>query len=137
MLTKVWEADTNGNPDCIIKFQEGFVVATYTLDQLSSKKSGSLIYFTNNAMVSTIHIDYAGILDLKIYRDSILSCCSDGSILITQGENLNKIQITDSCCSFMALAENKVFCSSLDGSVHCLDLSTFDTKTSKYNPYEI
>ena len=139
MLSKKWEILLSENPDCVIKYGADFVVSTYTLDTRTSTKSGSLLYFTESSVSSSLPFD-SGILDLKMSQDSLIACCSDGTIqFISPSKFINKINISPSCCSYLSVAENssQVFCSSLDGYVHCVDLPSLAVTSEKLNPYEI
>lgn len=139
MLEKVWEVVLSGNPDCVVPYDSGFVVATYNLNVNTQEKSGKLLYFQDDLMTSNIEFD-SGLLDLKIVQNNIISCCSNGNIhCISPDQNISKINITKSCCSYLAKGlDGKMFCSSLDGFVHSFDLSSQNKITSiQLNPYEI
>lgn len=61
-----------------------------------------------------------GIMDLKIYRDLIISCNSDGGLIYSHNETLETIDdfdVNNSCASYISINKDACYISYLDGSV--------------------
>lgn len=136
-MIKVNEVTIEGNPDCVTSLDNGYIISTYTLNNETGEKKGSLLYFEANQIKNKILVD-KGILDTKLIDTKLVSCCSNGDLLITDTENiLSTNKITEACCSFVDFNSTNIFCPSLDGNLHVIDRNTLQVLSINSNPYEI
>lgn len=136
-MIKVNEVSVEGNPDCVTLYEDGYVISTYTLNKETGEKKGSLLYFEDHQIKSEILVN-KGILDTKVVDNTLVSCCSNGDLLVTNKDQiLNNTKITESCCSFLDFNSKSIFCPSLDGNLHIIDRCTLNITSLPLNPYEI
>jgi len=136
-MIKVNEVSVEGNPDCVTVYEDGYVVSTYTLNKETGEKKGSLLYFEDHQIKAEVLVD-KGILDTKVIDNKLVSCCSDGGLLVTDKDRiLSNTQLTESCCSYLDFNSSSIFCPSLDGTLHIIDRCTLNLTSLPLNPYEI
>lgn len=136
-MEKISEITIDGNPDCVVKTFDGYCISTYNLDKDTGIKTGSIQKFANNSLISRLNFD-CGILDFKPYEFNFLACTSNGKLILTDCLNTKfTLSITDQCLSYLSISGNTVYSTSLDGSIHIVDIPTQSYQSYKLNPYEI